>query len=122
MALDFLKPKSLELVDELNKIESKGPVPMEQIEDMIKIINVAKETGCMFTLALKLEIGDFSVSSDNFKEIKLLKANKTEGERLMIAHSNALMIVHTMIEVKHIIGVNFTLKFSDKSVDNYGEE
>ena len=114
MTLDWLKgTKTLKQIEKEFNEDEKEPVDIKDLEGVIELINVAKEVNCSFTLKLLLEIGEFIVQSDNFKSIKLLKANKTQSERLVITHTNALITMDTTIEAKHIVGINFTLTFKN---------
>ena len=94
--------------------ENQEPVDIQDIKDVISLVNTASKVNCTFVLHLILNIGEFNVKSDNFKNIDLLKANKTQDERLSITHTDALMLIDTTINVKDIIGIEFTLKFINK--------
>lgn len=116
MSLEWLKiSKTLKEIDEeCNEHNDKEPVDIKTIEDVIVLITAAQEVNCVFELEFLLEIGNFIVKSDNFKGIKLLKANKTQEERLIITYTDALLVMDTTINTKHIVGVNFRLTFNDK--------
>ena len=113
MNLSIFKQQK-ENIEEI-ETDMRDPVSIQDIEDMIKLINVASEIKCDFKLVLNLEIGEFCVKSDNFKGIKMSKATKKQADRLVISHSNALLLVDTVIQVKHIVGITFALKFEDRS-------
>lgn len=122
MNLNIFKPKAIEKMEkELNENFEQEPVKMEDVEDLIKLINTAKETNCNFTLELCLEVGSFDIQSDNFQDIKLLKANKTQEDRLLITHTFALLSMDTTINVKHIVKIRFRLTFNTDEVD-YGKK
>ena len=113
MVLDWIKaPNMLKEIDSEIDNSKKEPIDIKQIENLIELINVAKDIGCVFTLKILLEIDNFLLKSDNFKNIKLLKPNKTQESRLVITHTNALLNIDTTIETKYIVGINFDLSFN----------
>lgn len=118
MVLEWLKKptKNLKQIEEEIMNEEQKPVDVKEIEDLIRIINTVKDINCIFSLVLRLEIGEFSVQNDNLKEIKLLKATKTQQERLSITHTNTLLTMETTIELRHITGITFKLAFNDSNI------
>ena len=90
-------------IDKIEK-ENVKPVEKKEIEDAIKLIEVADEIKCDFEICLKLTIDNFVVSSDAFKGIKLVSTKK-EGDKLLIKHANLLLLNETYIDLDKIIQI-----------------
>ena len=109
--LERLKNKK-EQIDTIDK-SSLEPVDKKEIEDVIKLIEVAHNTNCNFILKLILEIGEFSVDADSYDGIKLITSKK-DGDRLLIKYKNLLLSYDTYIELQHIKCIDFCLKYSNR--------
>lgn len=91
-----------------------APVDKKAIEDAIKIVNVAHETGCHFDLKLDLTVGTFCISSSEYTGIKLLQKNKQAPDRISISYVNDLLLNETVIHLENIIDVTLKLKYYGK--------
>ena len=107
--------ESLKKVQEYENNEIKEPVSKKDVEDAIKLINIAHEVGCDFDLQLTLEIGEFCVSADSYTGIKMLNKTKTDGDRLVISYKNALLSNDTIIDLKNILHISLKIEFCDKN-------
>lgn len=99
--------------EELDTI-SVSPVNKKAIEDAIKIVNVAHETGAYFDLKFDLSVGEFSVDESEYTAIKLLPKNKKEPDRVAISYSNDLLSHDTVIHLENIINITLKLKYYGK--------
>ena len=108
--------------DTINMVECESneiiPVTYETMENVIKLIEIANETNSDFSLLLNLSIDSFKIDSDNFKDIKLLKGNKTQPDRVMISSSDVLLTTETTIELQHIAKVTVFIQYEKKESDN----
>lgn len=102
---------------ELKEVEKEvhEPVTKEVIENIVKLIIVAHETQSQFDLTLILSIGEFTISSDSYTNIKILNKNKNEEDRLVISYQNALLSNDTVIEINNIIGYTLNIQYSDEN-------
>ena len=107
--------------EELDTI-SASPVNKKAIEDAIKIVNVAHETGAYFDLKFDLSVGEFSVDESEYTAIKLLPKNKKEPDRVAISYSNDLLSHDTVIHLENIINITLKLKYYGKGDTNDTKE
>ena len=99
--------------EELDTI-SASPVNKKAIEDAIKIVNVAHETGAYLDLKFHLSVGEFSVDESEYTGIKLLQKNKQAPDRVAISYSNDLLSHDTVIHLEDIINITLKLKYYGK--------
>ena len=99
--------------EELDTI-SAPPDNKKAIEDAIKIVNVAHETGAYFDLKFDLSVGEFSVDESEYTGIKLLQKNKQAPDRVAISYSNDLLSHDTVIHLEDIINITLKLKYYGK--------
>lgn len=99
--------------EELDTVVS-APIDKKAMEDLIKLVDVAYETGCHFDLKLDLTIGTFCIDSLEYTGMKLLPKNKKEPDRVTISYSSALLSNDTVINLENIINVTLNLKYCGK--------
>ncbi len=95
-----------------------APIDKKVIEDVIKIVDIAHETGCHFDLKLDLTVGTFCISSSEYTGIKLLQKNKQAPDRISISYVNDLLLNETVIHLENIIDVTLKLKYYGKGDTN----
>lgn len=99
--------------EELDAI-SASPINKKVIEDAIKIVNVAHETGANFDLKFDLSVGKFSVGESEYTNIKLLPKNKKEADRVMISYTTDLLSHDTVIYLENIINITLKIEYDGK--------
>ena len=107
--IDWFKSEP-EVIEENIDIE---PISIKDVEDVVKIINEARkvnELNLYFELILYLKIGEFYVDSVSLKDIKILKKTKSEPDRIIISHCNALLSTDTTIRLEDILKISFKLE------------
>lgn len=106
--LEKLKTKK-EQIDAIDTEELK-PVDKKDVEDVIKLIEIAHATNATFKLKLILSIGEFIVDSDSYDGIKFVNSKK-DGDKLLVKYKNLLLSYDTSIELEHIKCIDFSLKY-----------
>lgn len=96
----FNKAKQAE--DRIESQQKNIPLTYHSMENVVKLVDIAKEVNSNFTLCLKLSIGAFEVDSNAFKEIKLLKASKSQDARIVISFADTISSTETTIELQYI--------------------
>lgn len=96
----FNKTKETEEI--IGKQQEIIPLTYTSIEDVVKLVDVAKEVNSKFTLCLKLSIGTFEVDSNAFNDIKLFKASKNQDARIVISFADTISSTETTIELQYI--------------------
>lgn len=106
---------------ELKEVEKevREPVAKEVIENIVKLITVAHETNSQFNLTLILPIGEFTLDSDAYTNIKILDKSKKEEDRLVVSYQDALLSSDTIIELSNIVGYTLNIHYSDEDEGLY---
>lgn len=101
---------------------SASPINKKAIEDAIKIVDIAHETGAYFDLKFDLTVGTFCISSSEYTGMKLLQKNKQAPDRISISYVNDLLLNETVIHLENIIDVTLKLKYYGKGDTNDTKE
>lgn len=113
-------PKITKEIEKVENVEMKEaePVSIKDVEQAIELINVANKINAHFKITFYLTIGEFSVDSDSFNSIKLMKKTKNEKDRIIISYYTALFSTETTIELKNIFGFTIDVAY----MNEWGEE
>ena len=107
---------------EVEELQKMDPVSLKDIEQAIELINVAKKINAHFKITLYLTIGEFGVDSDSFNGIKILKKTKSEKDRIVINHYNALFSTETTIDIDNIFGFTVDVGYMNEWTDEKDDE
>lgn len=104
--------KTKEAEDAIESKQKIIPLTYNSMENVVKLVDAAKEVNSRFTLCLKLSIGEFEVDSNAFKEIKLLKASKNQDARIIISFADTISSTETTIELQYIEKATVKIEYS----------
>ena len=109
-------PKITKEIEKVENVEMKEaePVSIKDVEQAIELINVANKINAHFKITFYLTIGEFSVDSDSFNSIKLMKKTKNEKDRIIISYYTALFSTETTIDINNIYSIVMSISFSTK--------
>ena len=95
-------------------IKEAEPVSVKDIEQAIELINVANKINAQFKITFYLTIGEFSVDSDSFNDIKLMKKTKNEKDRIVIDYYTALFSTETTINLENVFGFTIDVAYTNE--------
>lgn len=103
---------------ETEEIKEAEPVSIKDIEQAIELINIANKINAHFKVTFYLTIGEFSVDSDSFNSIKLMKKTKNEKDRITVNYYTALFSTETTIKLENIFGFTVDVAYMNEWIDN----
>lgn len=99
----------------IDKAEEAKPVDKKDIENVIKLVEVAQSVNCYFKICLSFSKDEFMVTSTFFKGIKLIN-NKKDGDKLLIQYNNTLYANDAYFDLDSIIHIHVVCQYQNGGV------
>lgn len=97
--------------DKVEKEVDMPPVTVEAVEQMIQLLKISKDIGCLFELCLTFKDDDFIIKSADFQDVELLKKTKARPESLLISYKTSLLLYQTTVKIEDIKEISLSVKY-----------
>lgn len=104
--MNFMKNiKKIEEEDDIIMQVARDEIDYTTMENFVNFITTSYKVGCSFDFTFSLSIGEFSMTSVDFVDIKLLKESKNQKERIVISYEDTVSHNETTIEIENIYSI-----------------